>query len=95
MSTVPSMGANVRAMSMDISVPVLPTPALQEWRNRTWNLHVMGQPLYKGHVWDIQLRNPVADPGFGKGGFMHMCTVATTPPYDVHAHRCNESGCCS
>ena len=27
----------------------------------------------------------VADPGFGKGGF--MCTVATTPPFDVHAHR--------
>ena len=25
-------------------------------------------------------------------GFMRMCTVATTPPYDVHAaHRCNES----
>ena len=28
----------------------------------------------------------VADPGFGKGDFMRMCTVATTPPYDVHAH---------
>ena len=22
----------------------------------------------------------MADPGFGKGGFMRMCTVATTPP---------------
>ena len=38
--------------------------------------------------------NPVTDPGFGKGGFMHMCTVATTPPFDAHAHRCNESVCC-
>ena len=38
----------------------------------------------------------VADPGFGKGGFMRMCRVATTAPFDVHihAHRCNESGCC-
>ena len=27
-----------------------------------------------------------------KGGF-HMCRVATTPPFDAHAHRCNESGC--
>ena len=36
----------------------------------------------------------VADPGFGKGGFMRMRTVATTPPFDAHAHRCNESGCC-
>ena len=36
----------------------------------------------------------MADPGFGKGGFMRMCTVATTPPFDAHAHRCNESGCC-
>ena len=25
---------------------------------------------------------------------MHMCTVATTPPFDAHAHRCNESDCC-
>ena len=25
---------------------------------------------------------------------MRMCTVATTPPFDAHAHRCNESGCC-
>ena len=40
------------------------------------------------------LLHAVADPGFGKGGFMRMSTVATTPPYDVHAHRCNESGCC-
>ena len=24
---------------------------------------------------------------FGKGDFMHMYTVATTPPFDVHAHR--------
>ena len=22
------------------------------------------------------------------------CAVATTPPFDAHAHRCNESGCC-
>ena len=36
----------------------------------------------------------VADPGFRKGGFMHMCTVATTPPFDAHVYRCNESGCC-
>ena len=35
----------------------------------------------------------MADPGFGKGGFVRMCTVATTPPFDAHAHRCNESGC--
>ena len=28
----------------------------------------------------------VVDPGFGKGGFMRMCTVATTPPFDAHAH---------
>ena len=35
---------------------------------------------------------PVADPGFVKGGFMSMCTVATTPPFDAHVHRCNESG---
>ena len=41
------------------------------------------------------LLHAVADPGFAKGSFMRMCTVATTPPYDVHAHRCNESGCCS
>ena len=34
----------------------------------------------------------MADPGFGKGCFMCMCTVATTPPIDAHAHRCNESG---
>ena len=34
----------------------------------------------------------VVDPGFGKRGFMHMCTVAATPPFDAHAHRCNESG---
>ena len=27
-------------------------------------------------------------------GFMRMCTVATMPPFDAHAHRCNESGCC-
>ena len=40
------------------------------------------------------LKEAVADPGFGKGGFMRMCTVATTPPFDAHAHRCNESGCC-
>ena len=26
----------------------------------------------------------VADPGFG---FMRMCTVATTPPFDAHAHK--------
>ena len=32
--------------------------------------------------------------GGGGGGFMRMCTVATTPPFDAHAHRCNESGCC-
>ena len=25
---------------------------------------------------------------------MRMCTVAITPPFDAHAHRCNESGCC-
>ena len=25
---------------------------------------------------------------------MRMCTVATTPPFDAHAHRYNESGCC-
>ena len=31
-------------------------------------------------------RLPVADPGFGKGNFMRMCTVATTPPFDAHAH---------
>ena len=36
----------------------------------------------------------VADPGFGKGGLMRMCTVAATPPFDAHAQRCNESGCC-
>ena len=36
----------------------------------------------------------VVDPVFGKGGFMCMYTVATTPPFDAHAHRCNESGCC-
>ena len=29
----------------------------------------------------------VVDPGFGKGGFMRMYTVATTPPFDAHAHR--------
>ena len=34
------------------------------------------------------------DSGFGKKGFMRMCTVATTPPFYAHAHRCNESGCC-
>ena len=49
---------------------------------------------------------PIQDPGpkvcsmFGiQGserieGFMRMCTAATTPPFDAHAHRCNESGCC-
>ena len=37
---------------------------------------------------------PLADPGFGKGGFMRMCTVATMPPFDAYAHRCNESDCC-
>ena len=37
----------------------------------------------------------VADPEFGKGGFMRMWgTVAITPPFEAHAHRCNESGCC-
>ena len=25
---------------------------------------------------------------------MRMCRVATTPPFDAHAQRCNESGCC-
>ena len=39
-------------------------------------------------------QSAVADPGFGKGGFMRMCTVATMPPFDAHAHRCNGSGCC-
>ena len=35
----------------------------------------------------------VADriPGFGKGGFH---AVATTPPFDAHVHRRNESGFC-
>ena len=33
----------------------------------------------------------MADPGFGKGGLMRMCRVATTPPFDAHAQRCNES----
>ena len=30
-----------------------------------------------------------------KGGFHvhNMCTVATTPPFDAHVHRCNESDC--
>ena len=37
------------------------------------------------------VRLPVADPGFGKGGFMCMCTVATMPPFDAHAHRCNDA----
>ena len=36
----------------------------------------------------------MAGPGFGKGGFMRMCTVATTHTFDARAHRCNESGCC-
>ena len=27
-----------------------------------------------------------------KGGFMRMCIVAITPPFDAHAHRYNESG---
>ena len=43
----------------------------------------------------------MAGPEFGKGGgggggmeFMRLCTAATTPPFDAHAHRCNESGCC-
>ena len=40
----------------------------------------------RGHVYQ--------DPGFGKGGFMRMCTVATTPPFNAHVHRCNESGGC-
>ena len=35
----------------------------------------------------------VADPGFGKGGFMRMFTVATTPPFDAHVHRCNDAVC--
>ena len=26
----------------------------------------------------------MADPGFGKGGFMRMCTVVTTHPFDMH-----------
>ena len=42
-------------------------------------------------VYLTQHYESVADLGFGKGG---MCTVATTPPFDAHAHRCNESGCC-
>ena len=33
------------------------------------------------------VQSPVADPGFGKGGFMRMYTVATMPPFDAHAHR--------
>ena len=33
----------------------------------------------------------VADPGFG--GFHAHVPVAATPPFDAHAHRCNESGC--
>ena len=33
----------------------------------------------------------MADPGLGKGC---LCTVATTPLFDAHAHRCNESSCC-
>ena len=28
----------------------------------------------------------VADPGFGKKGFMRMCTVATTPLFDAHVN---------
>ena len=40
------------------------------------------------------LQGVAVDSGFGKKGFMRMCTVATTPPFYAHAHRCNESGCC-
>ena len=36
------------------------------------------------------LQGAAVDPGFGKKGFMRMCTVATTSPFYAHAHRCNE-----
>ena len=32
----------------------------------------------------------MADPGFGKGVSCACAQLATTPPFDAHAHRCND-----
>ena len=46
------------------------------------------RPSNFSKIWNILASWSVVDPGFGKGGFIRMCTVATTPPFDAIC------GCC-
>ena len=67
-------------------------PHLEAWSHKkAWSekitLEIEAPASIRGNT--VLMNDTVADPGFGKGGFMRMCTVATTPPLYAHAHRCN------
>ena len=48
--------------------------------------------LHCGLTTPIGLKEHMADPGFGRGGFMHMNTVATTPPFEQRNCKTNKRG---
>ena len=70
---------------------------LTSWNSISYQTYMVAFLYHGGRIPGLRyLSEPssVVDPGFGKGGFMRMRTVAITPTFDAHAHRCIESGCC-